>query len=369
MDRHLLLPQMPSNVGSSDTVALAADVTSMEQELRVVDRPTTFLKFMRLPEDVQDIIFGMLLRNDKPIRLAGNWFKPNMPSGLKVPSPTTTINEEKSLKSPDLLRSELQRMRFALENERMRVALENAPQNQQLHKHTRIKGLTLSLLLVSKAVHERAVQSFYGENFFEFLNSSESWLHLDTFLTSIGSKNAKRIQHLRLKVPKWYPNASADAIAGTLFDAASSGRRSVGLINQAEDRLLSAISTCTRMIATAGNLKGFSIHMQHKEMAAFLDIAQENWGIALSPEGKDSHEKRKETGVRLLRALSDALSPGCKPLLIVSGTAGSLHSTRHEKKGLQSNIDLLPLVLTEAERYGWDVSSSIVDKRARGART
>jgi hypothetical protein len=194
MDRHLLLPQTPSNVGASDKVALNADGTSTEQQVRMADRPTTFPKFMRLPEDVQDTICGMLLQSDKPIRLMNSWFKPNMPPGLKVPSPTITINEITSLKCPGLLHSELQRMRFALEN---------ASQDQQSHKHQRVKGLTLSLLLVSKAVHERAAQSFYGENVFDFLDLSESWLHLDTFLTSIGSKNAKRIQHLRLKVPKW----------------------------------------------------------------------------------------------------------------------------------------------------------------------
>jgi hypothetical protein len=203
MDRHLLLPQTPSNVGASDKVALNADRTSTEQQVRMADRPTTFPKFMRLPEDMQDTICGMLLQSDKPIRLMNSWFKPDMPPGLKVPSPTITINEMTSLKCPGLLHSELQRMRFALENQRMRVALENASQDQQSHKHQRVKGLTLSLLLVSKAVHERAAQSFYGENVFDFLDLSESWLHLDTFLTSIGSKNAKRIQHLRLKVPKW----------------------------------------------------------------------------------------------------------------------------------------------------------------------
>jgi hypothetical protein len=368
VDRHLHLPQTPSNMGSWDKVALNADGTSTEQELRMADRPTTFPKFMRLPEDVQDIIYGMLLQSDKPIRLMNSWFKPDMPPGLKVPSPTIIINGVTSLKSPGLLHSELQRMRSALENQRMRVALENASQNQQSHKHQRIKGLTLSLLLVSKSVHERAAQSFYGENVFDFLELSESWLHLDTFLTSIGCKNAKRIQHLRLKVPKWYPNASADAIAGALIDAASSGRRSVSLVIQTEDRLLSAISACTQMIATVSNLKSFSIHMQHKEMAAFLNVARENWGFALSADEKVSHEKRKEAGVRLLRALGDALSPGCKPLLVVSGTTGSLHCTRSEKKGLQSNINSLPLVVTEAERYGWDFSSVIIDKKSLGPR-
>jgi hypothetical protein len=172
----------------------------------------------------------------------------------------------------------------------------------------------------------------------------DSWLHLETILTTIGAKNAGLISHLRLKVPKWYPNASADALAGALIDAAAPGARTASFINHAEDRLLSAVSTCTRMVATSDNLKSLYINMTDPEIATFLNIHQEQWGGVLSAQEEDSHEKRREAGVRLLRAMSDAPGTSCRPQLVISG------------KGSQKKIKHLSAVVKEAERYGWDVS-------------
>lgn len=326
---------------------LFVDSMSVISEADVVDRLATFTKFGNLPDNVQDLIFTMVLKSNVPVKLNTAQLKAFVHNVTNVPLATTTgtraPRKKHVLKPAYVLHLELEKMEDKLRN----------IMPSQCSPNPLVSGLALSLLYVSKAVHRRAARIFYNNNRFEFSNTSDAWLHLESFLITIGSRNAGNIQHLSVTMPKWYPNASEDRIAGALLDVLSPITRLAKFTNADDDRLLSAISTCTSILTPHGGLKSLQIDMLFREMQSFLKYHHDDSMYILSANEQKDHAKRKDDGVRLLRALSDALSPGCKPELVLhAGHVGNKRQTKF-------NIHFASIV-REAEKYGWDV-----DRRLR----
>lgn len=201
--------------------------------------------------------------------------------------------------------------------------------------------------MVSRAVHQRAAKAFYSNNVFEFPDVRDAWLHLEFFLVIIGARNANNIQYLSVVAPKWHPDDSEDQLASALLCALSPVTRLVASTDAAEDRLFSAISNCTSVLAAQG-LNSLRIDLNINDVQPFLKHRVN----ASTYELSNAHAKRRDRGIQLLNALSRrALSPGCKPELVIdTGAFGTKH------KFLIASV--LELVKLMARKYGWDVNEN-----------
>lgn len=308
-----------------------------------------FPKFGNLPDNVKDIILGMLLKSNETLQMKPKWADPKPPYGITTPTTMFTL-----IKGPGMVATQYLEAPHIFQHklDLFRVNLQHAPRHSLQQSMPSLHGLTLTLLCVSKTVNERAARMLYSDNIFEF-DGGNAWLLLEAFLATIGSKNVGYLQHLRVSAPKWFPNSSVDAISGVLMDSL---RPDIGLAKRAdpsEDRLLSAITKCTHMLARSGTLKCLEIKIPRMEVKGFLDFRSEDWRCVLADAEQANHEKRKDKGVRLFRAMSDALGPGCKPLLVVQvGQKVSWLLKTVEERWF---ADRLPSLLIEAERYGWGV--------------
>jgi len=304
----------------------------------------TFTKFEELPDTVQDIIFGMLLKSHDPIKMDTAHLTAFVQENAHVPTATLVGEHGKHLlKPPHVLQPELEKMKADLYD----ILRDRWPSRPV------VPGLTLLLLYVSKAVHHRAARLFYSNNVFEFPNARNAWLHLESFLITIGPSNASNLQHISVAAPQWFPDACGDNIAGTVLDALSPITRLAAFTDPAEDRLLSAISTCTSALTAQGGLKSFQIKMKLSDVQLFLKYRLYASDYDLSTAEKGNHVKRKEEGIRLLRALSDALGPGCKPVLVIDASM-SVPEEKFVEPSFLSRIEVT------AERYGWDVEHTLV---------
>lgn len=310
-------------------------------------RSAIFPKFGALPGNVQDIIFGMLLTNPDPIKLNTARLKAFVDKKTNVPPTKTTsvqgTSKKSELKSPHVLRIQL---------EEMKADIRNIPRDQWPCSSV-VSGLTLSLLKVSSKVHQQAVSSFYSNNIFEFSNPRDAWLHLESFLLTIGQRNARKIQHLSVAIPKWYPDTSGDRVACALLEAFSPITRLSTCTDVEEDRLLSAISTCTSMLTTQGSLKSLQFDMPFSRVQSFIDDRHVNSTYVLSAHEKDNQMKRRHDGIQLLHTLSDALGPEYKPELVIYAND---HDNNHETEF----YNVLPRIKLEAEKYGWDVNRTLM---------
>jgi hypothetical protein len=327
---------------------LLAASSSTRQEPDDTGRSATVSKFEALPDNVQDIIFGMLLTSDRPIKLNTARLRAFVEEKTSVPAITTTpikgLRKKSELKAPRILRLEL---------EQMETDLRTIPRDQW-PTNSVASGLTLSILHVSKRVHQRAAESLYSNNVFKFYSPSDAWLHLESFLLTIGQRNANNIQRLSITPPKWYPDASGDRVAGALLDALSPITRLATSTNTEEDRLLSAISTCTSVLTAQGSLKSLQLDMPFGGMHFFLGDHRDVTMYVLSTFEKDNRKRRREDGIQRLRALSDALSPESRPELVI-------HANTHRNHGKKKKLyDHLYAVQLEAEKYGWDVNRTLM---------
>jgi hypothetical protein len=262
--------------------------------------------------------------------------------------PTATLVGEHGkhlLKPPHVLQPEL---------EKMEADLHDIPLDQWPSRRV-VRGLTLSLLYVSRAIHRTAARAFYSNNVFEFLNARNAWLHLESFLTTIGPRNASSLQRISVAAPRWLPDACSDNVAGAVLDALSPITRLAAFTDAAEDRLLSAIATCTSALTTQGGLKNFRIKMKLSDVQSFLKYRHYASDYDLSTAEKGAHVKRKEEGIRLLCTLSDALGPGCKPVLVIDASMSG-----PEERFVEPSV--LSRIEVTAERYGWDVEYTLVGR-------
>jgi hypothetical protein len=296
---------------------------------------------------VQDIIVGMLLKSPGPIKLNTAYLTAFVNDNIHIPPATLVLNRETRnkhlLKPLHVLQLELARMKADLRD----ISPDRWPSRSV------VSGLTLSLLYVSKSVHRTAARSFYNNNVFEFLNARDAWLHLESFLITIGPRNASNLQHLSIAVPRWFPDACRDNGAGALLDALSPITRLAAFTDAAEDRLLSAISTCTSALTAGGGFKSFQIKMKLSDVQSFTNHRLHASMYDLSAEEKDTHAKRRDEGIRLPRALSHAIGPGCKPVLVIDAST-SITEPKFVSPDVLSSIEVT------AEKYGWNVDHTLV---------
>jgi hypothetical protein len=263
----------------------------LRKERNDTGRLATFTKFGSLPDNVQVIIFGMVLQSPDPIRFDTTRLMAFVHDNVDVPS-AALIDEtrKKHLPKPArLLQLELEKLKADLRD----ISPARWPSRSVVH------GLTLSLLSVSKSVHQRAAKVFYNNNVFEFPDARDAWLHLESFLITIGATNASNIQHLSVAVPKWHPDDSEDQLASAILNALSPATRLVASTDAAEDRLLSAISNCTSILAAQG-LRSLHIDLNINDVQPFLKHRVNASVYELSLDEKNAHAKRRDRGIQLL---------------------------------------------------------------------
>lgn len=131
---------------------LALDPPPMRRGHDRTNRLSSFTKSESLPDDVQDIIFGTLLESPDPIKLNTRGLVNFVKRNRGIPCSSSSTRKQKRrinvLESPNNLRLELANMKAYL----VQMPLRRWPSTSV------VKRLTLSLLLVSKAVHNKAAK-------------------------------------------------------------------------------------------------------------------------------------------------------------------------------------------------------------------
>lgn len=337
-----------NRAGKFHQTTLSADPPPVEIEHDGMNRlATTFPKFGSLPDNVQDIIFNVLLESPDPIKLNTGDLKAFARHSVAIPNPTSSTKIKKriqhTLKPPQELKRELDIMKADMNN----IPLGSWPSESV------VSGLTLSLLFVSKSVHKRAARSFYGNNVFEFHSICDSWLHLASFLATIGPVNAGSIHHLSVAVPKWHPDTSHDRLAAAILDGLSPLTHLAARTTAARGPLFSAISKCAYILVARSGLISFQMDMQMNDVQSFLNHSVNASMYDLSKAQRKAHAKRKEKGAQMLLGLSRrALSSGCKPELVI-------HACGSDNKRKLVFVSLLPSIEATAKKYGWDLNHTL----------
>ena len=344
------------NLPSHGTPQTAGDLRSplMFVPRRGIDKdsglPTRPVGLSDLPDDLLDRIFTILLKSeDDEITLSTSWLMTFVNSIAGAPS-VLQLNSRlpSTLKPASVLRSDLRRIN---------ASLKDIPNNKWPRDPERSQTgiLTRSLLTVSTSFHDRAARIFYGSNTFNFTHQKTCWIHLESFLATIGSKNASHIRHICIRAPIWHPGVRRDAIIGALFDAMAPVTRLAAFKVPADDRLLSAITNCANALGESGNLKSLRIDVVSKDnVLHFINRSQDGRYPILADEAAH-HEQRRDAGCRALKHwASESFGPSNKPALVT-------HSINHVTLLEASRFrKMLAPMIREAGEYGW-----IVDQRLR----
>lgn len=330
-----------------DRTTLSAERPSVRREPDGTGRLATFTKFGSLPDNVQDTILDMLLESPDPIRLNSSRLRTFVKNRVGVSDPawtptTSRRHKEITLKSPHELRFEL---------DKMKADLNKIPPDQWPSQSV-VRGLTLSILLVSKAVHRKAATCFYGNNVFEFSDARHAWLHLEMFLNTIGPDHATNLQHLSVAMPKWFPDTSNDRISGALLDAMSPIMRLAPSNNVTDDPLCSAMSSCTSILAAHGGLKSFQINILLHRLQSFLNPRYQDAPYDRYADEQNNTAIRRNGIFQLLCALDHVLGPECRTELVVHDFL------RNQENRCKFQVQL-PLIQFEARKYGWDVHPTL----------
>ena len=322
---------------------LATDPPPMRKGHYRINRSAAFPKFESLPDNVQDIIFGMLLKSPVPIKLNTRRLVDFVKRDVGIPYSSSSTRKQKRrinvLEPPNNLRLELANMKAYL----IQISLRRWPSASV------VKGLTLSLLLVSKAVHKKAAKCFYGNNVLDFSDARNAWMHLESFLNTIGPRNVSNMQQLSIAMPNWFHDLASDRVALALLNAISRVTRLAAGNNFAETPLPSAISSCTSILGGHSGLKSFQIDISLRDVPSFVDSNLLNRKEQFSAEEKVLMATRRDDSIQLLGALITALRPSCNTKLIV-------HADKESKKGRKKFNRFLPQIQLEAEKFGLEVN-------------
>lgn len=321
--------------------------------------PTRPIGFSDLPDDLQDRIFTILLKSEDEITLSISWLMPfvnsiaGAPTVLQLNSP-----QPSTLKPASTLRSDLKRIKATLQA----IAPSQWPPNCPNPQTT---TLTLSILKVSKPFHKRASRLFYSLNIFDFPHQKTCWPHLEAFLATIGPCNAAHIAQIRLRAPAWHLGVRRDALAGALFDSMSPVTRLATFSVPADDRLLSAVDSCARVLGgPAGGLERLRLDVVGKEdVLLFVDrhnnsssnSSSHNDRYPILPDEAAHHEQRRDAGCKIFRRWSREgfRGVGERPRLVVA-LAGH-HKRDLTLEGGRFGRVMFASLVREAGRYGWAV--------------
>jgi len=309
---------------------------------------SNFFPFDKLPEQVQTHILALLLTNDAPIKIDFTWLRSFVSGHARMPSALRTIMHDgveyyipisfnQLVRDVAQMQDDLKPFQSALEERALKTRKTRAP----------CRGLTTSLLRVSKAVHEQAARIFYGHNTFYFSWPTSAWMQLESFLATIGSVNVSYLRNIRIYAPLWHCGIQEDFLEGAILDLTSPASRMAVIKPPAYDRLLSAITSSVQRLGQAGQLTSLSLDIEHGKMA---DLWTERYHAArtlISTSDAGEYVDRKRKGVELLERAVEKLAMKPKLTVYVDSTITA--------KCIKGASEKLPTLVREAEKYGWEV--------------
>lgn len=343
------------------------------ERLRKVDRyvPTTSTKakshrrnptqglLERLPEKVLEKIFAMVLVKSDPIQIDFYWLRPFVNGHARVPNVNQALNHDgEEYTFPvgwDKLLSDVENMKEDMHQ--FSGALEMRDKKTR-HTRSPCRGLPTALLRMSKKIHTSAAKVFYSQNVFKFPCATSSWMHLESFMATIGPENAKVIKRLVIHVPLWYRGIQEDFVEGAIVDALSPASRFGVIKPPAHDRLFSAMRHIVPFLVNTKKLESLTLHLENGTTADFWAGRYVYDKRLISMSDAEEHVQRKKQGQALLNQLSDMLAAQQnRPLLKLCRPTVKAPAEYKEFRRR------LPHLVAEAEKYGWQVDRNLSDTR------
>ncbi|KAK5135403.1 hypothetical protein LTR08_005345 [Meristemomyces frigidus] len=306
--------------------------------------------FTALPDRVQTRILELLLVSREPIRIDFTWLRTFVQGHARVPPTATELaHEGETYRIPlpwDRITAGVARMQddmrpfsFALEERALRTRKRRAP----------CRGLTTSLLKVSRDVHRRAAAVFYGANSLHFPSPTSAWLQLESLLATIGPVNRGYLHSINIYVPLWSSGVHDDYVEGAILDLTSPVSRLAVIKPPARDRLLAAVRSCVAFLLAAGSLHTLTLELDPYHAAAFCAPTQRYTGHLLAMADAGEFVRRKQEGVGLLKRAGECLPR--KPVVRVLGPGQVEWAASKRTFGKADRV-----VVAAAEEYGWDAA-------------
>lgn len=210
-------------------------------------------------------------------------------------------------------------------------------------------GLAVQLFRVSRDFHKRSALLFYGRNTFVFPVASNAWLHLESFLGTIGLLNASLLRTLHVHVPMWESGLGHAYMEGALLDLASHTLRLAVPATGVYDRLLSAVKNVVSALMQPGSPLRLTLLLKTKA-ARDLWIGARQFPPPSFVDAKEAaeHVARKHAGIALLKSASAGML--LRPVIVPHSPGGG--SRVHH-------------IVNEAEKYGWVADPTQWRKRVR----
>lgn len=300
--------------------------------------------FGQLPEQVRTRILGSLLVSDQPIRIDFTWLRTFVQGHARIPKASKEVNLEgvcykvqvqwdKLVDEVKLMQGDMRPFQFALEERAMKTRKARAP----------CRGLTTSLLKVSRDVHKLAARVLYGSNTFSFPWATSAWMQLESFLATIGPTNTGYLRSITIHGPLWHLGMHEDFVEGAILDLTSPASRMAVIKPPASDRLLSAIQSSVNHLLQSGNLTKLALELSQSFVQDFTSQRESKTLITMSDA--EACFSRKRDGIELLKCLSEALPN--EPAL-------QLRAPGRPEWGAYTDLsmEILQEVMTEAEKYG-----------------
>lgn len=317
--------------------------------------------FARLPDKVKDRLLSLLLIGDGPILIDFTWLRPFINGHSRVPAASKTIADGKATYSVScdwneltdavkVMRDDLEPFKDAMEVRGDKTRKSKSPS----------RGLTTGLLMVSQDVHKRATAIFYGRNTFQFPWATTAWMQLESFLATIGPANIGKLRSIGIHAPLWHRGMQEDFVEGAMLDLTSPASRLAVVTPAPRDRLLSAVKTCTQVLAKAGSLENLSIDLEHGMTTDRWIGRYSNDRQMIAVGDAEEHVARKQHGIELLKKLTQSLDSATAPVLSLHHPSPSAKIQKHDLSEFRMRLSG---VIREAQKYGWEV-----DQHLKGTR-
>lgn len=141
------------------------------------------------------------------------------------------------------------------------------------------------------------------------------------------------------------------------MDLLSPASRMAVIKPPAQDRLLSAIQHSVEAFMEADNLESMSLLLDHGMASECWSGVYSNEKRLISLSDAAQHVEREAIGKLVLKELSEVLAAkGNRPTL-------TLQHTKSTKPSLKEFRRCLPEIVTEAQKYEWQVDPSLTGSR------
>ena len=319
-------------------------------------KPSGVFKLALLPVDVLEKIFTHLLvkPNGEPIRIDFYWLRPFLKGHARVPAAHRTIEGftvpaswSDLLAGVDNMKNDMLQFNKALTTRGFKTKTTRSP----------CWGLQTGLLrILNKKIHAGATKTLYGGNTFKFACMTSGWMQLESFLVTIGPKNAGEIKHLQIHAPLWHRGVQEDFIEGAIVDSFSPASRFGVIKPPAHDRLLSAVTYVTNTLIKSDIFESLTLDLENTPVADQWSGRLINDKRLVSVFDVEEFVERKRKGFVLLKQLSEALVTKGKSRPVVQ----LCNPVPHVKEQLGRRRGK---VNWEAEKHGWVVGKGVKDTR------